>query len=338
VLRKANSPTQTETQTLLCPVCSGHLTIDEESGVVECRFCGHQPPKNTAHSRQQVLGVALIQRKAQPERWITDEHHLRCRQCGAERIIPAHALNHNCPFCGSTHVIEQDALRTFVRPDGILPFALAERDVVQIIKRALDTPGEKLAGIFDDNHVKRGIVEGVYVPFWLFDVTVQITRFVRPHERQQILLQRRGSAYHLPVEERFTDGIFNLAIPGMDTIPKNHARRIADYRFDAITGYDPKLLARYPASLYDVDFDAASLTARGEASQFMRDKHGGIDYDGDKTETISTIVQSMMFSLVLLPVFVVSLNERDGDTRPAWVNGQTGAVALGQAHKTKRRA
>lgn len=332
VVRKANTAINTDTQALLCSVCGGHLSVDEVTGKVTCRFCGHEPPVKQGSNQQQVLGVALIQRKAQPERWITDEHRLRCRQCGVERIIPATALSVNCPFCGSNHVIEQDALKTFVRPDGVIPFVLTEKDVIQAIKQALDAPSEKFAGLFDDKRVKRGIIEGVFVPFWLFDVTVLISRFVQQRE-SSVLLRQRGAAYIPPTEERFTDGIFNLSIPAIRSILNEQVRKITAYRFEALTAYDPKLLARYPASLYDIDFDATSLMARGTASQWMRDKHGGTDYDGDKTISLSTSVQSMMFSLVLLPMFTATLTERDGDSRLAWINGQTGAVTLGQSRK-----
>ena len=44
-------------------------------------------------------------------------------------------------------------------------------------------------------------------------------------------------------------------------------------------------------------------------------------------------IQNMSFRLVLLPVWVASLMEDDGDVRAALVNGQTGKVALGKAEK-----
>jgi hypothetical protein len=43
----------------------------------------------------------------------------------------------------------------------------------------------------------------------------------------------------------------------------------------------------------------------------------------------------MSFSLVLMPVWIATLHERDGDTRLALVNGQSGQVALGKANKPR---
>ncbi|MCC6614329.1 MAG: hypothetical protein IT320_12685 [Anaerolineae bacterium] len=335
-VHRAEQPVKTRTQALLCSVCGGHMTVDEETGQAVCRFCGHEiEPEARREIGARALGMALISRKAQPERWIISERLLHCNRCGAERTIPATTLSTACPFCGSTHVIQQDAAGSFIRPDGVIPFRLTERDAVEAIKRALNAPLEKLAGLFDDNRVKSGVVEGTFVPFWVFDVTVDIRRVVTSE-----LQQGFGTALALPVstrEERFTDAIFHLAIPGLKPLPKKMSRQIADYAFGAVVSYDPQLLARYPAALYDVDFDAASLSARGEASQTMREKHRSVSYDDDKAVSVSTSVQSMTFSLLLLPVYSVTLKERDGDVRPALVNGQTGTVALGKTLKAKRR-
>ncbi len=331
-VREADAPVETQTQALLCPVCGGHLTIDDAQGGVRCRFCGHQAP---AAERREIgaraLGMALIARKAQPERWIIGERLLHCRQCGAERTIPATVLSMTCPFCGSNQVIEQDAVGSFVQPDGLVPFELDERDAVEAIKRALKTPGERLAGMFDDNRVKRGLIDGVFAPFWVFDVTVELRRLYLP-ERDEVSLGVQ--TYRPPHEERFTDAVFNLEIPALKTLAPALTGRVSDFRYDRVRPYEPALLARYPASLYDVDFDHASLQARSLANQQMREKHR-TSYDGSRVKSVTSAVQSMTFSLYLLPIFVCTLMERDGDTRPAWVNGVTGAVTLGRARKSR---
>ena len=91
--------------------------------------------------------------------------------------------------------------------------------------------------------------------------------------------------------------------------------------------YEPKLLAKYPAELYDIDFDDASLEARGRASEQMRNEQ--LEFkDKDVEMNVSTLVIQMSFSLVLMPVWVATLTERDDDLRTALVNGQSGRVAL----------
>jgi hypothetical protein len=97
-------------------------------------------------------------------------------------------------------------------------------------------------------------------------------------------------------------------------------------------GYDAKLLAKYPAELYSIDFDKASLEARSVVGKIMRQRHKG--YVPDDVEVyVTTLVRHMDFQLLLLPVWVATLIEEDGDVRIGLVNGQTGEVSLGKAQK-----
>jgi DNA-directed RNA polymerase subunit M/transcription elongation factor TFIIS len=331
-VRRADAPVAAQTTALLCPVCSGHMTVDDETQRVTCRFCGHVAP---ARERVEVggrsLGAALIARKAEPVRWLIGERLLHCDECGAERTIPATTLSMACPFCGSNQVIERDAVGSFVQPDGVIPFALDERAVVAAIKRALDAPLEKLAGILDDNRVKSATIDPIFVPFWVFDVIVDIRRTVVDVRMDQV--GRFGGRPLQPREENFNDAIFNLPIQGIKELDERLMARIDRYEFGQVVPYEPGLLAKQPASLYDVDFDAASLHARSQATEAMREKHDVPDSRSSGSVSVFAQVQSMSFSLLLLPVYVVTMKERDGDRRAALVNGQTGAVAMGKTEK-----
>jgi hypothetical protein len=72
----------------------------------------------------------------------------------------------------------------------------------------------------------------------------------------------------------------------------------------------------------------------------MRLKYGARELsDNDEvTITVFTNVVQMGFRLVLAPVWVATLTEKDGDVRTALVNGQTGKVVLGKAQKPRRPA
>jgi hypothetical protein len=107
---------------------------------------------------------------------------------------------------------------------------------------------------------------------------------------------------------------------------------LGEFELDSMLPYEPNLLAKYPAELYDIDFDEASLEARGRASEQMREENLS-SKDSNVDMTVSTMVIQMTFSLVLMPVWVATLTERDGDLRTALVNGQSGRVALSKARK-----
>ncbi|MCZ2099096.1 MAG: hypothetical protein LC121_23115 [Anaerolineae bacterium] len=324
----AESAVKAKTTALKCPVCGGGLTI--EGSRVVCRFCGHTAPLDaTRHASQgaEVLGAALLKRRAQPVRWVVGERILHCTRCGAERTIPAERLSAVCPFCGSTQVIQQDALGTVDQPDGLIPFVVDEDGAKVAIRERLNSVSERFAGLFGENRLARAVIEGIYLPYWVFDALVEVSKTVIDRRTPSRYEQR------LPVNPysntRISDGLNGVCVAAVRT---PLADQIAEFDLSAAVAYDPKLLAKHPAALYTLDFDMASLDARSRVSDHMRRRHG--DRDGQNVEVqIFTSVVQMSFMLVLMPVWVATLYERDGDVRPALVNGQSGQVALGKAEK-----
>lgn len=324
------------TETLLCPVCGGHLTEDFASKQIICRFCGHQEPLKRKTAGGAALGAALLKRRAQPVRWVVGDRILQCQQCGAERTIPGVKLSSLCPFCGSNHVVTTDALRSFEQPEAVVRFSIGEEAARALIADRLKAVGERFSGLFDDNRVKRMLLEGIYLPYWVFDaymdVTVTMTEKPREgHDRAGWL--RNPTGYRTM---RMSGGALGILIPAVKSPSPKLMSRIANFDIGTLVPYEPKLLARYPAELYSVDFDDASLTARSRASEKMREEYGT---PPDKYTEISVMSMplQMTFFLALMPVWVATLHERDGDIRPALVNGQTGAVSLGKAQKTRKR-
>lgn len=339
-VRKAESPVDAAAKALLCPVCSGNLTVNETTGQVTCRFCGHteqRAPRRAAGPES--LAMALIKRKAEPVRWAVGERLLHCNQCGAERMLPAHKLSDDCPFCGSTHVILKDALESFDQPDGIVRFVLSEQQAQAALHASLQGAFQRIAGFFDNNRIKRAVFNGVYLPFWVFDATVEIaiTRTYKGGSSNR-------SAYYMPapaqarIESRASDAIYDVAVCAFTSPPPALAQRLLPYDLGAADAYDGRLLARHSAELYSVDFDKASLEARSAISRLMRDKHQRQQDTSDDRYQVTVFVnaQSMSFRLLLLPVWIASITEEDGDQRLALINGQTGRVVLGRAEKRRR--
>jgi hypothetical protein len=336
ILKRAANPVATTITTLLCPVCGGDLTIDEANGRVVCRFCGHTaalaPSVPHASSGAALLGAALLKRRANPERWLVGARVLHCSQCGAERTIPAGRLSTVCPFCASTQVIQQDSLSSIEQPDGLVPFTVSEDDAKAAIRERLKGVGERLAGLFDNNQVKQAALEGIYLPFWTFDALAEVSRTTIDRRPPT---SRERAANPMPYENiRLRDGLNGITVAAVTSPPAALTDGLGDFDVSGAQAYEPKLLARYPAALYDVDFDAASLVARGRVSEHMRQRHGGSPTRNVEVQVFTSVLQ-MSFTLLLLPVWVATLYERDGDVRPALVNGQSGQVALGKAQKPR---
>lgn len=330
----------TTTHNIRCSRCGAPgMMTDDLTGLVTCGACGFvdENARRPAEAGGSGLAGALLKRRAQPVVWQVGERLLHCNACGAERTIPAVKLSERCPYCGSHHVIQVDALNSFQQPDGLLPFSITRQQAADHIKAKLGTWTQRVAGLFGDNRVERATLEGVYLPFWMFDASVEVQR-TTVNESPGMGYSRDYHRRYAPQlgyqTETLHDGMTDVAVCAVKSPSSLLTQQLGRFDLETMTAYDPALLATHAAQIYEIDFDKASLEARTQISAAMRERHTLTAGEGMRV-TIFALVKSMSFQLVLMPVWVGTLYEADGDVRAALVNGQSGQVALGKAKKPR---
>ncbi len=338
VIKQIGEAVKTTLSGTRCPKCNGNLTTNDITGRVECGFCGYKEGQGERHTATgDSLLAALLERRAQPVKWVIGERLLHCKNCGAERAIPATELSARCPFCNSNQVIEQDALNSFDQPDGIIPFKVTREEASNLVKDHLKSVTERIKGWFDNNKIASATLSGYYLPFWMFDAIVEVTR-----TRIQNQSTNRGYGYTrtiTPVEPyvqtKYNEIFGDMEVCGVQSPSKELTRGLGDYHTSDLLDYSPNLLAKYPAQLYTQDFDQAALEARSQISTAMRYKFSRRETMEDEKVTINvfTTIQQMSFRLILAPVWIAHLIEQDKDQRTALINGQTGQVILGKSEK-----
>jgi hypothetical protein len=310
-------PVSVQAQQVKCRVCGGEMTTSEDGKESYCAFCGHREPltRQADYGLKSVM-MAMVKRRGQETVWAVGEHLLQCKSCGAERTLPAQHLATRCPFCGSKYVIETDALNSFQQPDGVLPFTLS-RDQAE---EAIDTARAK--------HID---LEGIYVPCWLFDAALQVNRTIvdRSSQRDPFGKPHANLAYR---QETLSDMAHDVPVYAVKSPSPRLLDALGRSDYDSVVPYESGLLATHTALIYAIDFDKASLMVRDKISALMREQHSE-DMNQDTQVTVSSLVQQMFYRLVLIPVWVATITEEDGDLRPCLVHGQTGKVARGKARK-----
>ena len=174
-----------ETVQYKCPACTGPLHYAQDSGKLECEFCGsaYTPEEIEALQKPDAQKAAQAFEEAPEEQenwvmsqagsdWGADEKKLRaysCPNCGAELICEETTAATSCPYCGNPTVIPGN-LSGARKPDYIIPFVKTREDAVAALTKHYSHRPILPRSFMKDSHIQE--VKGVYVPFWLFDAKV----------------------------------------------------------------------------------------------------------------------------------------------------------------------
>lgn len=319
----------TDTALLRCERCGSNMvSTDEATGLAVCGSCGYAKKYQRAGASGGVLTMALLQRRSEPVQWVVGERLVACGGCGAERTLTSEALATRCMFCDSVHIIERDVLGSFQQPEGLVPFAITAKQAEDAIHTQLSSMFERVAGWFGSRRVERMTIEGAFLPAWVFDCMAGVRRTVIRDTSDN---RRSGSDIGAYSTTNIADGMVDVIVFSVKSPSPHLLNRLGKYDFKGLVDYEPSLIAQYAAQIYSIDFDQASLTARGMVAQALREKHHRSVHNAQVNVAVE--VKQMTFRLLLLPVWVAMLYEDDGDLRTALVNGQSGQVALGKARK-----
>lgn len=185
-----------------CPACTGPLHYSAKSGKLECDYCGSSfdvadiealyahkeaeaaAAKQAADAKADAAAAAkaeAAQAAAQSgdagdwdtsglsRDWGAEAGTLRaysCPSCGAELICDESTAATSCPYCGNPTVVPGQ-FSGALRPDFILPFRLTKDDAVQALRAHYKGKPFLPKSFTSANHIEQ--IQGVYVPFWLFD-------------------------------------------------------------------------------------------------------------------------------------------------------------------------
>jgi len=255
----------------------------------------------------------------------------QCPSCGAQVEFQPDIHAKECPFC-ATPVVTDTGTHRHIKPKGLIPFALAERQAHERMNDWLGRLWFAPNGLQD--YAKKGRkMDGIYVPYWTYDADTA-TRY-----RGQ-----RGDAYYVTVRgsdgktrqerrirwrsvqgrvARFFDDILILA---SRSLPKRFTDRLAPWDLSKLDPYRPEFLSGFRAEGYQVELDEGLSEARQVMeNQIRRDIYRDIGGDEQRITDMQVRISDVTFKHILLPVWVAAYKYR-GQSYRFVVNGQTGKV------------
>ncbi len=345
-----------------CPACGGTLVFNPEKGKLVCEFCDseYEVQEETAAAKPQAAvadaGQAVAtdagqaadgttQTDSQPvepviegfdfsqfyeSAKVEDGENLPiylCKSCGAEVIASSVEASLTCPYC-SNKIVLTDKLSGNIRPDGIIPFKIPQKD----LKAHMDNfyKDKKLLpkNFFSESKMEK--VTGVYVPFWLF--TGKLTGDFKYAARNVSTTESNDykitttKFYH--VERKAEAGFADIPIDASDKMKDSLMDSVLPYDLSEVKPFSTDYLAGYAADRFDVPGKQMQARADGLMSktvQGMVESSLNSKYSSISKSRSSMHAEGVKVRYILMPVYSFSI--KWGKKRYGFgVNGQTGKV------------
>ena len=329
-----------------CPACTAPLHFSEETGRLECDYCGssfsveEMEARSAEKERQaaEAFEKAAAEAKADAGKWDgpsgqdswgEDGAHLKiysCPSCGAELICDEATAATSCPYCGNNTIIPGQ-FRGALKPELVIPFRIGKEDAVKALKTHYKGKPFLPKSFSDENHIQE--IKGIYVPFWLFDgqaeadVSFAATRStVMVTGRERITTTR-----HFDVRRAGTVRFEKIPVDASKKMPDDYMDSLEPFQYDAMVPFSTAYLPGFFADIPDVSIEECSPRAELRATETAVEAMGR-QVSGYET-CIPTRKDAQLrrgrVRCALLPVWLLS-TQWEGKRFLFAMNGQTGKM------------
>ena len=311
---------QTSTQ-VVCPNCGGTMQFDPQAGKLKCIFCDSLFTQEEAEAffNQQNEEEEI---KESGSDWGDLAEGMRaysCNTCGAEIICDQNTAATKCPYCDNTTVIEAQ-FSGAIKPDFVIPFAFTKEQAMEKYKSYYEKrkliPKDFLTGS------KVEEIQGVYVPFWLYDGSVNIDAEFEAADKTETDKEIIRKIYK--AERRGTVSFENVPADASKRMPDDIMDSVEPFTFADLKPFSMTYMPGFLAERFDVegddDLQRAEKRVVNSAKQKTKDtvkhdevteKHG--DYKVNYTKK----------KYAMLPIWYLTTSWQGKQWNFA-MNGQTG--------------
>lgn len=313
-----------------CLNCASPLTYNSEENKLHCEYCDSTFSISEIKDAVDSSGDTGFQwgdyKKNVSNDIIENTVSYICEFCGAEIITDGVTAATKCPYCDNNVVIS-NKIEGLLKPNGIIPFKVDKDKLCSIV--AGYCKGKKLLpkGFLNENKIRE--IQGLYVPFWLYDCHADGDMSFEGErvrhwedsdyeytEISHYLINCEGemSFAKIPV-----DGSVKMADDLMDSIEP--------YDYNEIIPFEPGILSGFLADRFDVDADSSLPRATERVKKSVADLFQSTITGFSPVHPIASNIglDSTGVNYVLLPVYIIKSKYKENEYTFA-VNGQTGKI------------
>ena len=324
----------------VCPKCSAPLSFLPGKDKVDCEYCGSTfeiKAIEELYAQQQAMTRAAEHSAKNDwdpaqagKEWGAAEadgmQAFSCPTCGAEIVCDANTMATECCYCGNPTMMPT-RFTGMLRPDFVIPFKKTKDQAVAALKNFYEgkrlLPDNFTAG----NRIKE--IQGLYVPFWLFDSTAN------GHIQYTATKVRRYTSGDDDVTETSYYKCLRSGTAEFEKIPADGSTKMDDTYMESIEPFDYSALQEfssayftgYLADKYDVDAQTSAERANTRVeSSMVKLFHRTMDeYDSYSVEAKSISKENGTVSYAMVPVWILT-TKYEGKPYTFMMNGQTGKL------------
>ncbi|MBO6244819.1 MAG: hypothetical protein J6N55_00880, partial [Anaerovibrio sp.] len=251
---------------------------------------------------------------------------MTCSSCGAEIVCDNNTMATECVYCGNPTMVP-GRYESQLRPDMVIPFQTTKEDA----KKAF-AEYHKGKWLLPNNFASGARVEaiqGMYVPYWLFDETVEA------HGEFEATTSRYYTdgdydvteTDHYRVLRSGTMTFNNVPVDGSVKMDDTWMESIEPFDYSQMVPFNTSYMAGFLADRYDVDAEAALPKAedriRESADGVLQDTVTG--YDTCTTTSMSVLRTDGQEQYAMAPVWILT-TKYENKPYTFMMNGQTGKL------------
>ena len=316
-----------------CPACGGALSFDAGQQQLKCPYCDTEFDVAALRELDEALkqGSGEMSWEQEPaQQWTQAESEgfqtYVCNSCGGEITCDETTAATHCPYCDNPVVMAKQFAGT-LKPDLVLPFQLTKEEAIAALqKHLLRKP--LLPKLFKtQNRLEK--LQGLYVPFWLFDTQVDATIRYRAtrvrHWSDSNYNYTRTSYYSLLRSGQIA--FRDVPVDGSVKMDNALMESIEPYDMTQAVDFETAYLAGYLADKFDVSADDCKLRAndRIRTSTESYFASTAVGYATVFPEHSNIRLKDGKVRYALLPVWLLTTRYQDKVYTFA-MNGQTGKM------------
>lgn len=313
-----------------CPNCSAPLSFDPGQQRVACPNCGTVFENDALNAiAQDAMGGGFDWGDYKSSFDCSERLNTKVYQCqGCSALIEAdeNTAATKCPYCDS-NVVLQDRIEGGLKPNAIIPFKKTKEEVPGLVSAFYKNKKLLPNNFFGENVSEK--VQGVYVPFWLFDANV-IGHISMNSSRTSV--HRQGD-YQVSVTEHFRHerggdmNFYKVPVDASTKFDDDLMDSIEPYDYSALSEFSSSYLTGFLADRFDSDPEKEIPRAQDRmVNSAVAALESTVKGYGPCSLVSSNMnVRRADVKYVFLPVYLFNCSYMGKSYRYA-VNGQTGKV------------